>query len=381
MALRPGLIDLGLGHPDPSMLPVEALRMSADRAFARFGVHGLNYGWAAGPGPLLDWLRARVATHEGRSVRPDQIALSAGISQALDLLLTLNCKPGDAALVESPVYHLAVRVLRDHPLRIEAVASDAEGLDPQQFADAIWRLRAVGAHPRVLYCVPTHNNPSGRSWTLARRRAIVEIAAHEGVLILEDDAYRELTYEQVAPPSLWSMAPEGVVARMGSFSKSLAPGLRVGWITASAAIIQGVTNSGLFDSGGGIAQFPATVIAAYLADHDFDAHVMRLQHAYRQRRDTLLGALAQVAPGCVVNAPAGGFFAWVRIPGAVDQDVLFARAEAGGVSFIRGARFYAGDATPGRNHIRLCFAMLDLEQLREGAHRLAMALGSVTESK
>ncbi len=381
MALRPGLLDLGLGHPDPGLLPAEELRESADRVFARFGVHALNYGWAAGPGPLLDWLCARAAKQEGRDIRPDQIALSAGISQALDTLLKLNTAPGDGALVESPVYHLAVRVLRDHPLRIEAVASDDDGLDPEQFGDAIRRLRASGVRPRVLYCVPTHNNPSGRSWSMARRQAIVEIAARESVLILEDDAYRELTYDHVVQPSLWSMAPAGVVARMGSFSKSLAPGLRVGWITASAAIIQGITSSGLFDSGGGIVQFPATMIAAYVDDYDFGAHVTRLCVAYRQRRDALLGALAQEAPGCKMKTPAGGFFVWVRIPDAIDQDVLLARAEASGVSFLRGTRFFAGDSMPGRNHIRLCFAMLGPEQLREGARRLAIALRAATGSK
>ncbi len=375
------MLDLGLGHPDPELLPTAELRESADRVFARFGVHVLNYGWAAGPGPLLDWLRARVSKQEGVGIRADQIALSAGVSQALDMLLTLNTAPGDAALVESPVYHLAVRVLRDHPLRIEAVAADDEGLNPQQFGDAIRRLRADGARPRVLYCVPTHNNPSGRSWSMARRQAIVEIAAREGVLILEDDAYRELTYDRIAPPSLWSMAPEGVVARMGSFSKSLAPGLRVGWITASAAITKSVTNSGLFDSGGGIVQFPASVIAAYVDGYDFGAHVTRLCQEYRLRRDALLGALTQEAPDCVTGTPAGGFFVWVRIPDAVDQDVLFTRAEAGGVSFLRGTRFYAGDTMPGRNYIRLCFAMLGPEQLRESARRLAVALRIVMESK
>jgi 2-aminoadipate transaminase len=145
-------------------------------------------------------------------------------------------------------------------------------------------------------------------------------------------------------------------------------------------MIQSVATSGLLDSGGGIVQFPATVIAAYLADHDFDAHVGRLQHAYRQRRDALLSALAQMAPNCVVNTPAGGFFVWVRIPGSIDLDALHACAEAAGVSFIRGTRFCAGDVTAGRNYIRLCFAMLVPEQQREGARRLAAALRSVTES-
>lgn len=373
MALRPGILDLGLGHPDPTLLPVALLERAMGEVLAHYGSHPLNYGWGGGPGPLLDWLRERIGSREGRALDPDQITITAGISQGLDHVLTLQTQPGDGALVESPVYHLAVRIMRDHPLRLRGVRSDPDGLDPDAFAAAISKLRAEGVRPRVLYCVPTFNNPSGRSWSLDRRRAIVEIAAREGVLILEDDVYRELAYDGAAPPSLWSLAPDGVVARFGSFSKSLAPGLRVGWLTGGVALVQGMITGGLIDSGGGVAQLAAMITSALVTGGGYDAHLDSLRTAYRARRDALSAAVREHLPMCAVESPAGGFFAWLTFPEPLDQAALLQRSLAAGTAFIPGTRFFV-DGVGGERNIRLCFALLPPEELREAVRRLASAL-------
>jgi 2-aminoadipate transaminase len=370
MALRPGILDLGLGHPDPALLPLALVERALREVLTRYGAHALNYGWGGGPGPLCDWLRERIGAREGRAPAADQITITAGISQGLDHVLTLQTQPGDGALVESPVYHLAVRILRDHPLRLTGVRSDHDGLEPAACAAAIARLRAEGVRPRVLYCVPTFNNPSGRSWSLDRRRAIVEIAAREGVLILEDDVYRELAYEDVAPPSLWSLAPDGVVARFGSFSKSLAPGLRVGWLTGGATLVQGMIGGGLVDSGGGVAQLAAMITGTLITGGGYDAHLEGLRAAYRARRDALIAAVREHLPKCAVESPAGGFFVWLTLPDALDQAVLLQRALAAGTAFIPGTRFFV-DGVGGERNIRLCFALLPPEDLREAIRRLA----------
>jgi len=372
-ALRPSVIDLGLGHPDPTLLPLDAIRRASAQAMARYGAHAMGYGYATGPGPLSDWLRHRIAQHEGRAPDADEIAITGGISHALDQLITLCTKPGDVAMVESPTYHLAVRILRDRPLKLAAVPYNADGPDVSALSALIGRLKQEGDRPRLLYCVPTFNNPTGKCWSDAVRREVVQLAAREGFLIVEDDAYRELAYDGPTPSSLWSIAPAGSVVRLGSFSKSLAPGMRVGWITADRDVIARFATCGLMDSGGGPNQFAAMAVAAYCEAGEFDLQVAQFRAAYRTRRDALLNAIALHLPaGCEAHTPAGGFFVWLRLPG-VSARRLLPTAEAMGVSFVPGHRFFC-DGQGGEDAIRLAFTLYPPAQLAEAMQRLAQAI-------
>ena len=191
MARRPGLLDLGLGHPDPSLLPIAAMQRASAHILDTFGSEALSYGWATGPGPLVDWLRARIGQNEGRTLALDELLITAGNSHALDQLLTLHTQPGDVALIETPTYHLAVRIFKDHPLQLVPVPTDDEGPRLDALKETLIQLKRDGKTARVLYTVPTFHNPTGRSWSLARRLGMIELATEFGFLIIEDDVYRE----------------------------------------------------------------------------------------------------------------------------------------------------------------------------------------------
>ncbi len=375
---REGIIDLGWGHPDPDLLPVEALRRAANAALARYGAAALAYGAERGPGPLLEWICGRLAQTDARPPDPAEVLVLAGASQALDLLCTLVMRPGDIVLVESPTYHLAVRILCDHPLELVPTPVDAGGLDVDALAALLARLARDGKRPRMLYFVPTHHNPTGVCMDLPRRQALAGLAAEAGLLLVEDDVYRELSYDAPAPPSVWSIARPGVVARIGSFSKSLAPGLRLGYLTADAALTRRIIGGGMLDSGGGVNPLVALAVAELCAAGDFEAIVMRLRAAYRERRDALASGLRQhLPPGCRFTVPRGGFFQWVELPDALDAADLLPRAEAAGVSYIPGARFHLAAARPGS--LRLSFSLYPPALLAEAAHRLGQAIGAALQ--
>lgn len=373
--MRPGIIELGIGHPAQELLPVEAMRRANAEAAARYGPHMLSYGYTTGPSPLADWLRDRIERQEERVVAEDEIAISGGISDALDQLITLCTQPGDVALVESPTYHFGVRVLRDRPVRLVPAPHMDDQPDPAALAECVTQLRRDGLRPRLLYCVPTFNNPTGMSWSPETRRAVVELAACEGILIVEDDVYRDLAFDGPPPESLWAIAPRGVVARLGSFSKNVAPGLRVGWITAGSDVIARIRDCGLMDSRGGCNQYTALAVTAYCESGAFEEHLARFKAAYRARRDVLCAALADYLPaGCAFDAPSGGFFIWLRLPNGMSARSLKPIAEQHGVSYAPSHRFYVDESVARNDAMRLAFTMYDEARLVEGARRLGAAV-------
>jgi 2-aminoadipate transaminase len=252
------------------------------------------------------------------------------------------------------------------------VPTDEGGLRLDALEQTLDGLKAAGTRPRALYLVPTFNNPTGRSLAADRRQALVDLAAAEGLLIIEDDVYRELAYDGPAPASLWSLAAPGVVARLGSFSKSLGPGLRLGWLTASPDLVQDIVESGLLDSGGGVNHYTALVVAALCAAGDYDANLTALRLSYRARRDALLASLREHLPaGCTVRAPGGGFFVWVELPSGADSRALLPLAERAGVSFLPGARFHLNGG--GRSALRLAFSLYPAGTLATAGQRLGAA--------
>jgi 2-aminoadipate transaminase len=366
---RPGIIELGWGHPNAALLPVDGMRLAAADALDRWGADALNYGADQGAGPLLAWLSDRIARDEGRALAPDEIMITGGVSQALDQICTLCTQPGDIALVESPTYHLAMRILRDHPLELISIPADEHGLQIDALAETIAELWRAGRRARLLYCVPTFHNPTGTSLQAERRAMLVELAAAEQLLIVEDDVYRELSYDGPAPPSLWSLATPDTVVRLGSFAKSLAPGVRLGWLTAGPRIAGRLIGSGLLDSGGGVNHFTSLMVTAFCASGQFDQLIVRLRASYRARRDALLAGLAaHLPPSCTWTTPGGGFFVWVRLPEAMAAAALLPRAEAVGVSYLPGVLFHNGGGST--NTLRLAFSLYDPDELAEAARRL-----------
>ena len=373
LQLRPGIIELNWGQPDPELLPKEAVSSAAAAVLARVGGDALSYGAAAGAGPLLAWLRAHIAQTEPQAVAADEIAITAGNSDAIDQVCTLFTQAGDVVLVESPSYHLALRIMRDHPLRLVPVATDEHGLQVELLAQTVRDLQRAGSNVRMLYTVPTFHNPTGVSLSAERRLALVQLAQQAGFFIVEDDVYRELHYDAPAPPALWTLAPRGTVLRLGSFAKSLAPGLRLGWINGSAQQVRRLVDGGLRDSGGGVNHLTAMVAGELCTTGGFELYVQRFRNAYRERRNALLAALSEQMPaGCSWQVPAGGFFVWVTLPAGLDATALLPHAEAAGMAFIPGANFHLDGR--GSNTLRLAFSLYPPLELAHAAQRLGKAV-------
>jgi 2-aminoadipate transaminase len=372
---RPDVIDLGWGHPDPDLLPLEELRIAADEAARRWGPELYAYGFAQGPAPLITWLSERLGEVDGRAPDPASIVVSAGASGALDLLVTLSARPGDVALIESPTYHIAVKLLRDHGLEVVPIERRTDGPDLEALGAALDRLEKAGRRPALFYTIPTFHNPTGAITPLDRRKELVRLAEERGLLVVEDDAYRELSYGDPPPPSLWSLAQPGTVVRVGSFSKTLAPGLRLGFLTGDPALTARMAQSGLLDSGGGIGHVPGLVVAALAEGGFYARHVDRLRVAYRQRRDALIDGLAQGLPEeVVVNRPQGGFFVWLGLPAGYSATRLLEAAQANGASFMPGNAFSVTDGLDA--NLRLSFSRYGPEQLAEAGRRIAEAFAS-----
>lgn len=369
MVLREGFCEFNFGQPDPALLPVAELGRAPAAAFARFGTDPLAYGAPEGAWPLLGWLRDRIAEREGVSLELHEMIGTGGNSEAIDQICTLFTRPGDVVLVESPTYHLGLRILNDHALDLRGVPMDEQGLRVDALEALLASLAAEGKRPRFLYTIPTFHNPTGCNLAADRRQAVIDLAVRHGFFIVEDDVYRELAYDTDAPSSLFALAPRGTVMRLGSFAKSLAPGLRLGWITCGPEHAARFANGGLRDSGGAPSYAMGMFVAALCLSGDYDAHVARLRAAYRERRDALARALTTHLPaGCRFETPGGGYFIWVTVPDHIDTTALAAAADAHRVSFVPGSRLCVDGA--GRHQLRLAFSLMTPTQLDEGARRL-----------
>ncbi len=370
--LRAGVVELAFGEPDPALLPVGLIHDAAAEALGAGGQGALAYGSPAGPAQLRAAIARRATTHEGRVVVAEDILVTGGISQALDQVMTMLTEPGDVVFVECPTYNLALGIIADHAVTISGIALDDQGLDVEALEAAVLAVREAGRRPRLVYTIPTFHNPAGISLSVSRRERLLEIARRHDLVIVEDDAYRELVYAGAPPPALRTLDPGAPVVRLGSFSKSLAPGLRVGWADAPIALREHLAGAGVLESGGCVSQFPAHVVAAVLESGAYDAHVSALRRAYAARRDALAAALREHLPaGCGFTVPAGGFFLWVTLPPGLCASELLPVAERHDVAFAPGRRFCADGADQG---LRLAFSLYDEASLVEGASRLGAAV-------
>lgn len=371
--LREGFVEFAFGEPDPALLPVGLVRDAAARALSAPGAAGsLAYGSNPGPEELRAHIAARTTEREGLALAAQDVLVSGGNSQALGQVLTDLTRPGDVVFVECPTYNLALGIIADHPVDVVGVRVDEQGLDVDALAEAVREAKAWGHHPRLLYTIPTFHNPAGVSLAPARRERLLELARREDLVIVEDDVYRELVYDGEAPPALRALDPEAPVVRLGSFAKSLAPGLRLGWIDAPPELRDLLSADGVLESGGCVSQFSAQVAAALLDAGAFGAHVAALRVAYASRRDALAAALREHLPaGCRFTLPAGGFFIWVTLPEGLEATALLPVAERHCVGFAPGARFCAdGDD----RSVRLAFSLYGADDLAEGGRRLGAAV-------
>jgi DNA-binding transcriptional MocR family regulator len=355
-------LDLTWGHPDPTLLPAAELATAAEAVLGERGWRALSYGTSEGSGRLRHALAERLG-----ATTADEVVLTYGSSGALDLVLGVAGAVGDVVLVEQPTYFLARGIIVDRGLR-------AVGLPPgagpaTALPDAVARLRADGHRGRTfLYVCPTHANPTGRTLGQAERRDLVTVAAAHDVTIVEDDVYSELGTDPVTP--LWALDPERVV-RLGSFSKTIAPGLRLGFVRAPAPLAAGLAASGVLDSGGGANPLVAAVVAELIGTGAYDAVVARLGATYRRRMAVLLAPIGDAH--LPAGRPTGGYFAWVE-----GADGLVERAAAAGVAVAPAAPFHV-DPVDGRA-ARVSVSLLDDADLAEAGARLADAVTGPTGS-
>jgi 2-aminoadipate transaminase len=364
---RPEVINFAGGLPAPELFDAEGIAAAYRAVLAEMPERALQYSTTEGEPALRTALAGRTSAR-GLPTTADDILVTTGSQQALSLLATALLEPGDAVLVENPCYLAALQAFGLAGARVVPVPGDADGVDPEALEDLVARER-----PKLLYTVPTFQNPTGRTMPARRRAAVAAVAARRGLWIIEDDPYGELRFEGARVP--WIAAQEGAgdrVVLLGSFSKVMAPGLRLGWLRAPAELRRAcvVAKQAADLHTPTLNQLAA---ARYLADRDLDAHVARVAGVYRERRDAMLAGLADALPeGSAWDRPEGGMFLWARLPRSYDTTELLPRVLGRQVAYVPGAPFHAAD--PDRSTLRLCFVTQTPEEITEGLRRLRQGL-------
>jgi len=361
-----GMIDLGVGDPDFALLPLDMLRRAAEACFAKGDPTFLQYGAEQGDGYFRMALAGFFSRGYGFPVDPDSLFVTNGISNALDLICAHFTRPGDTIFVGEPSYFLALRIFADHDLRIVPIQTDKDGLVIEALEEKL-----AGFQPKFLYTVPTFQNPGGCTLPQERRDRLVRLSQEHDFLILADEVYHFLNYSdrQVKPFAAYTDLE--TVISLGSFSKVLAPGLRLGWMQAHPEVIKRLVTSGLLDSGGGLNPFTSAIVRELLEAGDLEQNIARLITAYRSRLAAMDTALHRELPQATFETPQGGFFFWVRLP-EVDAEQLQQKALEFKVGFRPGVRFSSQGGL--REYIRLCYAFYDEEKIEQGIRRLRQCL-------
>ena len=361
-----GSIPLFAGHPAPELLPDRGIGNVLAGWDERPPLRAFNYGDEQGDPKLLDFLLARLNDTEQLNIWRENLMIVPGSTGGVAMITRLLTKPGDTVLVDAPSYRDALHIFRDQGLVLRALPIDDEGPRLDALTVELERLTAQHVRLRFYYVVPNFQNPSGITISEARRRAIIELSHRYGFCIVEDDVYSDLRFSGCAPPSFFALAGGENVLRLGSFSKTLAPGLRLGWLVGGSSRIAEFVESGVLRMGGGANPFNAALVAAYCLSGAWQAHVDWLRGQYRARRDVALAALEEYMPaGVSWTRPAGGYFIWLRLPQGVDVDDLESLSQAEGVYFASGRGFFA-EPSKGARNLRLSYSYLSSDDMRKG---------------
>ncbi len=372
---KPGIISFAGGFPDPAMFDVEGIRAASNQALTDEPGGALQYGATEGYGPLRDQLSAFMAT-KGARVQADQLIVTTGSQQALDLLGKTMISPGDKVIVEGPTFLATIQCFRLYGAELISAPIDAEGVKTDELEQLIAQHK-----PKFVYLIPTFGNPSGAMLSLERRKKVLEMAVRYNTLIVEDDPYGELYFGEPPPPSLLALSESvpgsrELLAHCGSLSKVLSPGLRVGWMIAPAELLTKATMCKQF-SDAHTSTFAQATAAQYLRAGRMPATLLNVRKVYAERAAAMGRALQQTLGDAVAfTQPAGGLFFWARLTGAggktQDAGDFAKKAIEQGVAFVPGAPFYA--AQPDMATFRLSFATADVARIEEGVGRLGKAL-------
>jgi 2-aminoadipate transaminase len=382
-----GPIALMLGHPDPATLATPEFRSAVAAATdAPDFYEGLQYGLDAGTRNLRELLQEKSSREQGLSIGPANLMLVSGATHAVDVLARLYAKPGGVVLVEAPTYPDTLHIFRDHQSELHAIPTDEGGLIVSALEERLAWLKAQGKLPSFLYTIPTFHNPRGSTMSEARRRALLEVADKHTLMIVEDDVYRDLSFNGPVPASCFALAQgHGQrVCSIGSFSKTLAPGLRLGWLVAPPDVIQTCMACGTTQMGGGASPFSAQVVAQYCRSGHWEPHIRRLRAIYAMRRDLMVAALERYMPAETTwTRPEGGFFVWLTLPSMPSTvragDVQQVAHEAG-VAVAGGEAFFL-DPHDGHQHLRLAYSYAAPGDLDAGIRTLAQVINGFMRSQ
>jgi 2-aminoadipate transaminase len=366
---RPDILSFAGGLPAPELFPVEQIAAAHAEVLARDGGGALQYSTTEGFGPLREWIAGHMQ-RRGVPARTDQLLITNGSQQGIDLVARVFLDPGDVVMVENPTYLAAIQAFAAYQVRLVAVPSDDSGMRVDQLAALI-----AEHNPKLIYLVPTFQNPQGTTMPPERRAALAAIAGEHGVAILEDDPYGELSFAG-PPPRPIAAYSQGNVFYLGTFSKTLAPGLRVAWLWGDPA---GIRKATIVKQAADLhtSTLAQRAIAAMLAHFDYAGHVAQLCDVYSERCRTMLATLTQHAPKtCRWITPTGGMFVWLQLPTGLDGDALLAPAIARKVVFVPGSTFFISDVR--RDFARLSFSNQPLASIIEGMQRFGQV---VTEAQ
>ena len=369
VASRPEVVSLAGGMPNIAALPLDALAVEVADLVSRDGQAALQYGSAQGVPELREQI-CEVMACEGIRADPGDVVVTVGSQMALDLITRIYCDPGDVVLAEGPSYVGALGSFAAYQARVVHVAMDEHGLVPDLLRAALESLARQGITPKFLYTIPNFHNPAGVTLALARRHEVLEICARHGVAVVEDNPYGLLGFSGTVYPALRSMDRD--VVYLGSFSKTFASGLRVGWALVPPAVrdrlVLAAESATLCPP-----SFNQMLVSRYLAGHDWRGQVKTYTEAYRDRRDAMLRALESHLPeGCTWNVPDGGFYVWLTVPEGVDTKAMLPRAVTARVAYASGTGFYADGF--GSRQLRLSYCYPTPERITEGVRRLAAVL-------
>src|SRR5688572_21279158 len=364
---RPEVISLAGGLPDTSTFPPDTFAAVAQRIAAESCAKALQYGPTEG----LDGTKACIAqvmAAEGMRVAPEDMIVTTGGQQVIDLVTKTLIDPGDVVIAEGPTYPGAVPVFSAYQADVVQVDMDADGMRVDLLEQTLDRLEREGRRPKFIYTVPSFQNPAGVTLSLPRRRRLVEVAHERELLVLEDNPYGLLRYEGDPPPPLLSLDGGVYVMYLGTFSKILSPGIRLGWVVAPPPVLEKI-NLGKQAADLCTSTLSQLMVQAYFEQARWHDYVESLTEIYRARRDTMLDALAEFfPPEAEWTRPAGGLFIWATLPDFIDTTDLLARALRDNVAFVPGEAAYLDGR--GRNAMRLNFSASDEDAIREGVRRI-----------
>jgi DNA-binding transcriptional MocR family regulator len=369
VASRPEVVSLAGGMPNLAALPLESLSAEVADLVARDGQVALQYGSAQGVPRLREQI-CEVMREEGIEADPDDVVVTVGSQMALDLITRIFCDPDDVILAEGPSYVGALGSFAAYQARVVHVAMDELGLVPELLENALRGLAAQGITPKFLYTIPNFHNPAGVTMAVDRRQRVLDLCAEYGVGVVEDNPYGLLGFTGTVYPALRSMDRD--VVYLGSFSKTFASGLRVGWALVPPAVrdrlVLAAESATLCPP-----SFTQMLVSRYLENHDWRAQIKTFTEVYRERRDAMLTALETHLPeGCTWTVPDGGFYVWLTVPEGVDSKAMLPRAVTARVAYASGTGFYADGL--GSRQLRLSYCYPTPERIAEGVRRFAAVL-------